>query len=341
MLKLLLIVVQGKPEGKTIPVVGPVFRVGRGLDCHLRPNSEEVSRNHTEIVLSATEAIVRDLGSRNGTRVNGKLLTGPHTLKSGELLQIGPLTFAIAIQGVASEADDVRPTPVGILPGTRPGSTSLDDVPADQIDAWLVADNTKPTPDRPSGVYDGDTLTLESYKEVVNRARKAGSSGSVPVMPTATTAKPPAPEPKPAVPEPVPVAKATEPIARPPAPQAAQPKASTPEAAPDDKPLGSPYDAILDSIERLPEGVGDDTGPSSLDEDRFVGDDNRDDEGADDEKEAEEEFIDESNPFYAAKKAAAQGGGKPDAPAKPSYQDSSQAASDILKKMLEHRRAPR
>jgi pSer/pThr/pTyr-binding forkhead associated (FHA) protein len=338
MLKLLLIVVQGKPEGKTIPVVGPVFRVGRGLDCHLRPNSEEVSRNHAEIVLSKTEAVVRDLGSRNGTRVNGKLLTGPHKLKSGELLQIGPLTFAIAIQGVPTEAEEPRLTPTPVGAGVRPGSTSLDDVPADQIDAWLVSDNTKPTPDRPSGVYDGDTLTLESYKEVVNRARQAGSSGSVPTMPTA---KPAEAVPQPAAPNPAPQAPAA---ASKPAPAPKPAAAPAPPASVATKPQidpeeASPFDAILESIERLPEGTGDggDSPAAVADEDSAT--DNEDD-GEDEDRDLEEEFVDESNPFYAAKKAAAKGE-DPAKPAKPAYQDSSQAASDILKKMLERRRAPR
>lgn len=301
MLKVLLIVVQGKPEGKTIPVAGPVFRIGRGMDCHLRPNSEEVSRNHAELVISDTEAVVRDLGSRNGTRVNGKLLTGPHRLKSGELLQIGPLTFAIAIQGVGAQVEEPRPAPVAA--GARAG-TSLDDVPPDQIDAWLVSDHTKPTPDRPSGVYDGDTLTLESYKEVINKARK-GSSGAMPV------ARPPSGETPTAASEP-------------------QPKtaAAGPAPAPTPTTGSSSYEDLLAGIEALPEGSEGPVLEAQPDEAEME---------EQQEEAAEDEFIDESNPFYAAKKAAEAGA----APKKPVYEDSSTAASDILKRMLERRRAPR
>jgi Flp pilus assembly protein TadG len=56
-------------------------------------------------------------------------------------------------------------------------------------------------------------------------------------------------------------------------------------------------------------------------------------------------MIDESNPFYAARKAqqaAAAGGTAATAgPSKASYKDSSDAANDILRKMLERRRASR
>ena len=183
MVKVLLIVVQGKPEGKTIPITVPVFRIGRGVDCHLRPNSEEVSRTHTEITLTDTEAIVRDLGSRNGTFVNGQLLSEPHKLTSGELLKVGPLTFAVAIQGEAESSAAVS------TPPTDSGASklqNLNELPADKIDAWLVAGQNKPTPDRPSGVYSGDTLTLDSFKQ----GQGTGSSGTIPSIPEQPTISP-------------------------------------------------------------------------------------------------------------------------------------------------------
>ena len=71
-MKVQLIVVRGKPEGKVIPLVGSKFKIGRGETCHLRPNSEQVSREHAEFTLESNVVIVRDLGSRNGTLVNGK-----------------------------------------------------------------------------------------------------------------------------------------------------------------------------------------------------------------------------------------------------------------------------
>src|SRR5947209_14142385 len=96
-MKVQLVVVRGKPEGKVIPLLGPVFRIGRGETCHLRPNSEQVSREHAEFTVAGDQLQVRDLGSRNGTLVNGKALTEPCTLKDRDLVQVGPLTFAVAI----------------------------------------------------------------------------------------------------------------------------------------------------------------------------------------------------------------------------------------------------
>ncbi len=103
-MKVQLIVVQGRPEGKVIPLVGPKFKIGRGETCHLRPNSEQVSREHAEFSLIGGVVAVSDLGSRNGTLVNGKAITEQCTLKDRDLVQVGPLTFAVSIQGAPAAA---------------------------------------------------------------------------------------------------------------------------------------------------------------------------------------------------------------------------------------------
>jgi FHA domain len=156
-MKVQLIVVQGKPEGKAIPLPGPTFRIGRGDSCHLRPNSEQVSREHAEFTITGDKVVVRDLGSRNGTLVNGTALTAPYTLKDRDLIQIGPLSFAISIEGAPVTATRGATT----APAKPP---SPDDVTHDEIESWLVADQANPTPDRPSGVYSGDTQTFSAFR---------------------------------------------------------------------------------------------------------------------------------------------------------------------------------
>jgi hypothetical protein len=156
-MKVQLIVVQGKPEGKIIPLPGPTFKIGRGEACHLRPNSEQVSREHSEFTITPEKVVVRDLGSRNGTLVNGKALTEPCTLKDRDLIQVGPLTFAISIEGAAV------PAAKGAAPAPS-RAASPDDISNADIESWLVADNASPTPERPSGVYGGDTRTINTYQ---------------------------------------------------------------------------------------------------------------------------------------------------------------------------------
>ena len=156
-MKVQLIVVQGKPEGKMIPLQMPKFKIGRGETCNLRPNSEEVSREHAEFSIAGDMVAVRDLGSRNGTLVNGKRLTEPCQLKDSDLIQIGPLTFAISIEGAPAPAAKVAPK----TPAKPP---SPDDISHADIESWLVSDNASSPPERPSGVYGGDTQTMKAFK---------------------------------------------------------------------------------------------------------------------------------------------------------------------------------
>ncbi len=72
--------------------------LGRDHHCHLRVPLRDVSRQHCELSLSAAGVTVRDLGSTNGTYVNGKRVA-ECSLKAGDQLAIGPITFAVQIDG--------------------------------------------------------------------------------------------------------------------------------------------------------------------------------------------------------------------------------------------------
>lgn len=163
-MKVSLIVVQGKPEGKVIPLNGPVFRVGRGDGMHLRPNNEQVSRRHTEIRVEEQRVVIRDLGSRNGTYVNNERLEAEadRDLRNKDLVQIGPLTFAVSIQGATVGA--AAPGSEDKAEKAMAKAASLDELSGDQIDAWIVGEQDKEVTDRPSGVYSGDTQTFAAFK---------------------------------------------------------------------------------------------------------------------------------------------------------------------------------
>jgi predicted component of type VI protein secretion system len=92
-----LVVVGGQKSGQEIPVVGKNFIIGRGEDCQLRPGSPMVSRQHCAVLLEAGRVTVRDLGSKNGTFVNGEAISGERELKAGDKLSVGPLEFEVRV----------------------------------------------------------------------------------------------------------------------------------------------------------------------------------------------------------------------------------------------------
>ena len=93
-------VLAGKNTGKELAVPVKRFLIGRGDDCHMRPKSEAISRNHCAILVNEDEGevIIRDLNSRNGTFLNGERLAADQSLESGDHLQIGRLEFEVMIK---------------------------------------------------------------------------------------------------------------------------------------------------------------------------------------------------------------------------------------------------
>ena len=90
-----LLVIQGKPVGKSL-LFGPgEYFLGRGQECHVRFNSDWVSRQHCLLRVISDQASVRDLGSRNGTLVNGQLVDQERFLHQGDQVQVGPVVFEV------------------------------------------------------------------------------------------------------------------------------------------------------------------------------------------------------------------------------------------------------
>jgi len=92
-----LLVVQGKPQGKSLLFPRGEYVFGRGAECHIRPNSDWVSRQHCLLRVTEGAVSIRDLSSRNGTLINGSRLIGEQPLADGDKLQVGPLVFQVQL----------------------------------------------------------------------------------------------------------------------------------------------------------------------------------------------------------------------------------------------------
>ena len=85
-----LVVKNGLMEGATIPLTaGQVTTIGRATTNRLVIPDEICSRNHCEVFFDCGIWKLRDLGSRNGTRVNGEPISGDVQLSEGRQFQIG------------------------------------------------------------------------------------------------------------------------------------------------------------------------------------------------------------------------------------------------------------
>ncbi len=102
-MKAKLLVVRGQPQGKCLLFPQGEFVIGRGTECHIRPNSSWVSRQHCLLRVTDKSIYLRDLGSTNGTLINGARLIGERPLSHGDKLQVGPLVFEVCLE------DETRP----------------------------------------------------------------------------------------------------------------------------------------------------------------------------------------------------------------------------------------
>lgn len=85
-------------DRRDFPLTNSKTIIGRKQDCTLRIPTRDVSRQHCEIVLDKVGPIVRDLGSANGTYVNGKRVA-ESPLAPGDTLTIGPVHFIVQLNG--------------------------------------------------------------------------------------------------------------------------------------------------------------------------------------------------------------------------------------------------
>ncbi|MGI8903955.1 MAG: FhaA domain-containing protein [Solirubrobacteraceae bacterium] len=84
-------------DGKRL-VVGPAgVTLGRGRDCDVVLKDANVSREHAEIRPRGGAWVLSDLGSTNGSSLNGRRINGPETVRAGDEIEVGTsvITFEL------------------------------------------------------------------------------------------------------------------------------------------------------------------------------------------------------------------------------------------------------
>jgi pSer/pThr/pTyr-binding forkhead associated (FHA) protein len=193
-MKLKLIVLAGAKEGLEIPLRKDKFLIGRAKECALRAGSEAISRRHCAIIRRETGYTVRDLGSRNGTQVNGEKISAEVPLNAGDELRVGPLHFRVAeressavvskpaADPVAAAAKPKRQPPVkDVADVVERTISNSDSTSEDDVSRWLLgglddpgdtlketrsmrAEDTSTTINK---ISMGDTATIEDVSQLM------------------------------------------------------------------------------------------------------------------------------------------------------------------------------
>jgi phosphoserine phosphatase RsbU/P len=103
-----LIIMRGPETGRSFPLQEGRTTLGRNADCHIPLVGKQVSRQHAHIYHQADEYFLEDLGSSNGTFINGHRLTPntPSPLTERDTIQIGP--YLLALRSAAPPTPDTQ-----------------------------------------------------------------------------------------------------------------------------------------------------------------------------------------------------------------------------------------
>jgi hypothetical protein len=129
-LKLALRFISGKYQGGEYPLgLQPEIVVGRSSDLDMVLVEDMVSRRHARIACSETQIIIEDLGSTNGTFVNGEKISRS-TLKEGDRVLIGTsILKVVALDPSAPLPRRAEMPSAGRAAQTKTMSGSIDEIP--------------------------------------------------------------------------------------------------------------------------------------------------------------------------------------------------------------------
>jgi len=84
-----LTITQGSQTGQSAELADGVILIGRGADAQLSLDDDYVSTRHARVVRGDNGVYLEDLGSTNGSYVNGQRITAPTTITLSDTIRIG------------------------------------------------------------------------------------------------------------------------------------------------------------------------------------------------------------------------------------------------------------
>jgi hypothetical protein len=130
-----LVIVEGPNTGRDFDLAGSLI-VGRGEDAGIVIDDDEASRRHASLSSTGDSVLVQDLGSTNGTFVNGERISSPEPARGGDRIRIGNTVFEVRAltqatrlgtaipDEPADEPPDVQATAIGhSIPAEEPVET--------------------------------------------------------------------------------------------------------------------------------------------------------------------------------------------------------------------------
>ncbi|HEX6778233.1 MAG TPA: FHA domain-containing protein [Ktedonobacterales bacterium] len=101
-----LLVNGGPGAGTIVEVTSALLTIGRGSECDVVIPDASISRRHVQIIRQESGLYVQDLGSRNGTAINGQRLSAPCRLEDGDTLTVGNIPLRYVVERPADQPEN-------------------------------------------------------------------------------------------------------------------------------------------------------------------------------------------------------------------------------------------
>jgi len=118
----MFVIKEGEMSGQSWILDQDTIIIGRGADCDIVIPERQISRHHAQVERRNRGYLLIDLGSKNGTYVNGQEVNQPYLLQDGDEVQIAlcvKLSFVGAEATVPLSFEGVTGSPVRVDKGTR------------------------------------------------------------------------------------------------------------------------------------------------------------------------------------------------------------------------------
>ncbi len=133
-----LVMRNGPNPGAIYSLDAELMTIGRDPSNTIAVNDPEISRQHARLSSQGGKIVIEDNGSTNGTSINGKRISGPHVLKSGEMISFGEdivfmfeaLSFDPDATVLSSSSPAAAPRQQPIAPPPPPPQAYAGQVPA-------------------------------------------------------------------------------------------------------------------------------------------------------------------------------------------------------------------
>lgn len=114
----ILVMFRSDGERRSFSITRDMTVIGRREDCDLRIPLGEVSRKHCRLVRDGDTLRLEDLGSSNGTYLNGQRVQQEAMLNPGDSVQIGPVVFVLQVDGYPHD-EDLHPVSANLAEMSR------------------------------------------------------------------------------------------------------------------------------------------------------------------------------------------------------------------------------